>query len=158
MGPLGDQIARGETAAPTGRNKDRARMDEDEVSNRCDLLHILNSQNYCGLVHILNPLNMMKSCPAVLRTGSSWCQSGNQTAQFTDLSKLDSLSRRKLLGIDLPQNIHQSQDHVESRLSKNIIKQARLQVCVRCTTCLEKQKNLIIWTRSSETDKSKNKM
>ena len=30
-GPLGDQIVRGETAAPTGRNKDRARMDEDEV-------------------------------------------------------------------------------------------------------------------------------
>merc|ERR1719180_9166 len=30
VGPLGDQIVRGETAAPTGRNKDRARMDEDE--------------------------------------------------------------------------------------------------------------------------------
>jgi hypothetical protein len=31
VGPLGDQIVRGEMAAPTGRNKDRARMDEDEV-------------------------------------------------------------------------------------------------------------------------------
>jgi len=30
VGPLGDQIVRGEMAAPTGRNKDRARMDEDE--------------------------------------------------------------------------------------------------------------------------------
>ena len=32
VGPLGDQIVRGEMAAPTGRSKDRTRMDEDEVS------------------------------------------------------------------------------------------------------------------------------
>ena len=31
VGPLGDQIVRGEMAAPTGRSKDRTRMDEDEV-------------------------------------------------------------------------------------------------------------------------------
>jgi len=30
VGPLGDQIVRGEMAAPTGRSKDRTRMDEDE--------------------------------------------------------------------------------------------------------------------------------
>ena len=33
VGPLGDQIVRGEMAAPTGRSKDRTRMDEDEVSS-----------------------------------------------------------------------------------------------------------------------------
>ena len=30
-GPLDDQISKGEVAAPSGRVKERARMDEDEV-------------------------------------------------------------------------------------------------------------------------------
>ena len=44
-GPLGDQIVRGETAAPTGRNKDRARMDEDEVGGLDYKLLLLIQQN-----------------------------------------------------------------------------------------------------------------
>ena len=53
MGPLGDQIVRGEMAAPTGRNKDRARMDEDEVRSSFSL--------ECSL---------MKCCPTVLNVGA----------------------------------------------------------------------------------------
>ena len=71
MGPLGDQIARGEMAAPTGRNKDRARMDEDEVSNHCDLLHTQIPKNYCGLVHILESL---KSDEKLSCSFESWRQ------------------------------------------------------------------------------------
>ena len=44
-GPLGDQIVRGETAAPTGRNKDRARMDEDEVGGGDNELLLSIQQN-----------------------------------------------------------------------------------------------------------------
>ena len=55
VGPLGDQIVRGEMAAPTGRSKDRTRMDEDEVSssrlNFCNGASILKcsllSSNMC---------------------------------------------------------------------------------------------------------------
>ena len=63
MGPLGDQIARGEMAAPTGRNKDRARMDEDEVGGFN--LIIVNSRK------LLKSPILMKSCPAVLRSGAT---------------------------------------------------------------------------------------
>ena len=55
MGPLGDQIVRGEMAAPTGRNKDRARMDEDEVRPSFSL----KSND-----------RLMKCCPAVLNVGA----------------------------------------------------------------------------------------
>ena len=44
---------RGEMAAPTGRNKDRARMDEDEVRSSFSL--------ECSL---------MKCCPTVLNVGA----------------------------------------------------------------------------------------
>ena len=125
MGPLGDQIVRGEMAAPTGRSKDRTRMDEDEVSSSW-----LNLCKWCFNT---------KMFLVVFQYLLKWW---NVVLQFLALVPLLVLVRKTNRSVhwlvcyqsmfgnyfDLSFSNLFLQDHVESRLSKNIIKQARLQV------------------------------
>ena len=122
MGPLGDQIVRGEMAAPTGRSKDRTRMDEDEVSS--SRLNFCNGASMILVVfqYLLKWWNVVLQFLALVPL-LVLVRKTNRTVHWL-------LLYRSLFGnyLDLSFSNLFLQDHVESRLSKNIIKQARLQV------------------------------